>query len=100
MTHQCNKCGGLGYIEKFSGIENGECFRCMGTGQVLTTAEREQIARKRADKYDAAMARRQGVSLHVFQAYVGPSRFGISVPKHDNGCSYSIKEFEAWLNAA
>lgn len=100
MAHQCNKCGGLGFIEKFSGIEHGECFRCCGTGAILTIAERGEILRKRADKHDAVMAKQQGVSLHVFQAYVAPSRFGLSIPKHENGCSYSIKEFEAWLNAA
>lgn len=100
MAHQCNKCGGLGFIEKFSGIEHGECFRCMGTGSVLTNAELEQIARKRADKLDACIAKQQGVSLYVFQAYVAPSRFGLSVPKHENGCSYTIKEFETWLSAA
>jgi hypothetical protein len=100
MAIKCNRCGGIGYIEKFSGIEHGECFKCCGTGSVLTSAERAKIALERADKHDAKMAKEQGVSLYVFQAYVAPARFGLSVPKHANGCSYSIKEFEAWLSAA
>ena len=96
MATKCNKCGGAGYIEKFSGIENGTCFRCEGTGVTLTAAERNAIIRKRAVSHDARMAKQQGVSLEVFQAYVR----GGPVPKHPNGCSYSIQEFAEWRAGA
>lgn len=95
MAHECTKCGGSGIIQKFGHIEHGQCFRCMGTGTILTNAERNAILRKRANAHDAQMAREQGVSLEVFQAYVGGP-----VPKHQNGCSYSIEEFAAWKAAA
>lgn len=100
MAHKCNKCGGLGYIEKFGAIENGTCFRCEGTGVTLTAAERAEIQRKRAEKHDARLAKQQGVSVETFKAYTAPWLFGIEVPKHPNGCSYSIQEFEAWRAGA
>lgn len=99
MANKCNKCGGAGYIQKFSGVENGTCFKCEGTGVTLTAAERAEIHRMRTLKHDERMAREQGVSVETFRAYVHPvSAGGIEVPKHPNGCSYSIQEFEAWLN--
>ncbi|MBZ9888108.1 hypothetical protein LB559_09165 [Mesorhizobium sp. BR1-1-3] len=94
MANRCNKCGGAGYIQKFSGVENGTCFKCEGTGFTLTAAERAEIHRQRTLKHDARMARQQGVSVETFRAYVGAG----PVPKHPNGCSYSIQEFEAWLS--
>ncbi len=33
-TCECPKCGGSGFIPAFSGIANGICFRCVGTGKV------------------------------------------------------------------
>ena len=33
-TCECYKCGGSGYIAAFSGIANGICFTCDGTGKV------------------------------------------------------------------
>jgi len=33
-TCDCYKCGGSGYIPAFSGIANGVCFTCAGTGKV------------------------------------------------------------------
>lgn len=100
MADKCDKCGGAGYIEKFSGIESGVCFRCEGTGIRLTASERAAILRKRADQHDARMARQQGVSLETFRAYVAPLHFGIEIPKHPNGCSFTIQEFEAWRTSA
>lgn len=100
MANKCDKCGGTGYIKQFSGIENGTCFRCEGTGVRLTAAEKVEIHRKRAEKHDARMAKEQGVSLETFRAYVAPWLYGAEIPKHPNGCSFSIQEFEAWRAAA
>ncbi|MFA7235418.1 MAG: hypothetical protein WC058_01020 [Phycisphaeraceae bacterium] len=99
MATKCNKCGGAGYIEKFGAIENGTCFKCEGTGVTLTVAERAEIHRQRTLKHDARLAKQQGVSVETFQAYTRPvGSGGIRAPKHPNGCSYSIQEFDVWLN--
>jgi len=33
VTCDCPKCGGSGFIAAFSGIANGTCFTCMGSGK-------------------------------------------------------------------
>jgi len=33
-TCDCYKCGGSGFIQAFSGIANGVCFTCKGSGKV------------------------------------------------------------------
>jgi hypothetical protein len=48
-TCECFKCGGSGFIEAFSGIANGICFRCNGAG-VLSFNEVERI-RKAIPEY-------------------------------------------------
>lgn len=35
----CSKCGGSGYIEKYSNIVNGICFKCGGTGVIMVDKE-------------------------------------------------------------
>lgn len=100
MATPCTKCNGKGSLYGFSHIANGQCFRCMGTGEFLTLAEKAAIHQRRIDRQDAQMAREQGVSLETLRAYLAPAAYGTEVPKHPNGCSYSIQEFEAWREAA
>lgn len=41
VTCDCHKCGGSGYIAAFSGIANGTCFTCNGTGKKTYRADRQ-----------------------------------------------------------
>lgn len=34
MTYECPRCSGSGWIECFSHVIGGKCFRCHGTGKV------------------------------------------------------------------
>ena len=38
ITCECWKCGGTGYIAAFSGIANGTCFKCNGSGKLTGKA--------------------------------------------------------------
>ena len=40
----CPKCNGARRIERYSGIAEGVCFECKGTGRVHGTAARAQLA--------------------------------------------------------
>ena len=40
-TCECYKCGGSGFIEAFSGIANGICFTCGGTGKVALRIQKQ-----------------------------------------------------------
>jgi DnaJ-class molecular chaperone len=100
MASKCNKCGGIGFIDKFSGVENGTCFKCEGTGVTLTAAERNAILIERSKRHNARMAKEQGVSLEVFEAYVSCDPNKVPVPEHPNGCSFSIQEYAEFLSAA
>ena len=35
-VHTCERCGGKGYIKQFSHYADGVCFKCLGTGKVLS----------------------------------------------------------------
>lgn len=101
MAHKCNRCGGAGYIKKFGAVENGTCFKCEGTGATLTASERAEIHRRNTLRHDARLAKQHGVPVEVFQAYVMPETMrGYAIPKHPNGCSYSLQEFEEWRRVA
>ncbi len=41
---ECPKCGGTGDIPAFSGIANGVCFRCAGTGKIAYRASQRKVA--------------------------------------------------------
>lgn len=99
MAQTCIKCNGIGFLQGFSHIANGECFSCKGTGHFLTNAEKAAIISERGDRHDLAMAKEQGVSLDVLRAYLAPARYGIEIPKDERGYSYPIEKFAQWFEA-
>lgn len=99
MSSQCPKCNGTGFIEKFSGIANGECFRCLGEGITLTASERTEILVKRSGAADRRLARENNVSVETVIAYCAPrgSKNYVGVPSDERGHAISIQEFEIYL---
>lgn len=99
MASTCIKCNGIGFLQGFAHIANGECFSCKGTGHFLTNAERAAIITERSERADRQMAKEQGVSLDVLRAYLAPARYGIDIPKDERGFSPTIQEFAKWMEA-
>lgn len=47
-TVTCSRCDGVGRLEAYSGVHGGVCFKCNGSGSVLTPKGR--AAKKRVDE--------------------------------------------------
>ena len=64
----CSRCGGSGYIPKWSHIANGVCFKCGGsnTTRTLTTSQYETIRPQKRDDEVARTERLQKLMDELF----------------------------------
>ena len=102
-TCECFKCGGSGFIQAFSGIANGICFRCNGVG-VLSFNDVERI-KKAIPEY--TRVRCEWLLNTTEESFVGFTYKRISdardfahsyVMNPDAGDFYGMTVLTAWQN--
>lgn len=63
----CSRCGGTGFINYFTHIDGGRCFKCGGTGNPHTTIEKEYTP-EYAQKLEERRAKKEEKRMEALRA--------------------------------